>query len=106
MPPSLVPRPLFSVFICGDGKRVWWISIRRFVLLTPRFWESLIGVENYKGLFDKVSITIVACNYIITETAKEKPCKKLQNNMASYTATLSQVDQSNFVGDLLAHVVR
>ena len=30
-------------------KRVWWISIGRFVLLTPRFWELLIGVNNYKG---------------------------------------------------------
>ena len=58
---SLVPRPLFSVFICGGGKRVWWISVGRFVLQTPRFWESLIGVDNYKGLFDEVSIlTIVA----------------------------------------------
>ena len=62
---SLVPRPLFSVFICGGGKRVWWISVRRFVLQTPRFWESLIGVDNYKGLLNKVSITIVVCSYVI-----------------------------------------
>ena len=57
--PSLVPRP---PFLFGDGeKRVWWISIGRFVLQTPRFWELLIlqtprfwellkGVNNYKGL--------------------------------------------------------
>ena len=25
------------------------VSICRFVLQTPRFWESLIGVDNYKG---------------------------------------------------------
>ena len=62
---NLVPRPLFSIFICGGGKRLWWISIGRFVLQIPRFWESLIGVDNYKGLFDKVSITIVACSYVI-----------------------------------------
>ena len=61
---SLVPRSLFSVFICGGGKRVWWISVGRFVLQTPRFWESLIGVDNYKGLFNEVSITTVAC-YVI-----------------------------------------
>ena len=46
---SLVLRPLFSVFICGGGNRVWWISVGRFVLQTPRFWESLIGVDNYKA---------------------------------------------------------
>ena len=56
-------------------KTVWWISIGRFVLQTPRFWESLIGVDNYKGLFDKVSITIVTCNnvYIIK---CQKLCQK------------------------------
>ena len=48
---SLVPRPLFFSFLFGgDGeKRVWWISVGRFVLLTPRFWELLIGINNYKG---------------------------------------------------------
>ena len=61
---SLVPRPLFSVLVYGGGKRVWWISVGHFVLRTPRFWESLIGVDNYKDLFDEVSITI-AYNYII-----------------------------------------
>ena len=34
-------------------KRVWWISVGRFVLQTPRFWESLIGADNYKGLLMK-----------------------------------------------------
>ena len=40
----------YFLFLFGDGeKRVWWISVCCFVLLTPRFWESLIGVNNYKG---------------------------------------------------------
>ena len=40
----------YFLFLFGDvEKRVWWISIGRFVLLTPRFWELLIGVSNYKG---------------------------------------------------------
>ena len=46
---SLVPRPLFFRFCLVTAKRVWWNSIGRFVLLTPRFWELLIGVNNYKG---------------------------------------------------------
>ena len=47
---SLVPRPLFFCFyLVTAKKRVWWNSIGRFVLLTPRFWELLIGVNNYKG---------------------------------------------------------
>ena len=47
---SLVPRPLFFRFCLVTAKqRVWWISVGRFVLLTPRFWELLIGVNNYKG---------------------------------------------------------
>ena len=46
----LVPRPLFFRFcLVTAKKRVWWISTGRFVLLTPRFWELLIGVNNYKG---------------------------------------------------------
>ena len=48
--PSLVPRPLFFRFcLVTVKKRVWWISTGRFVLQTPRFWELLIGVNNYKG---------------------------------------------------------
>ena len=35
----------------GDGKKarkkVWWISIGRYVLQTSRFWESLVGVDNF-----------------------------------------------------------
>ena len=47
---SLVPRPLFFRFcLVTVKKRVWWISTGRFVLQTPRFWELLIGVNNYKG---------------------------------------------------------
>ena len=46
---SLVPRPLFFVLFGDSEKRVWWISIGRIVLQTPRFWELLIGVNNYKG---------------------------------------------------------
>ena len=38
---SLVPRPFFSIFICGDGKGLV-ISIGYFVLQTPRF----LGVVN------------------------------------------------------------
>ena len=51
------------LFVVAE-KRVWWISVGRFVLQTPRFCKSLIGVDNYKGLFDEVSITTVAC-YVI-----------------------------------------
>ena len=57
---SFFARPLFSVFILVMEKRVWWISVGHLVLQTPRFWESLIGVDNHKGLFDEVSITIAA----------------------------------------------
>ena len=47
---NLVPRPLFFRFcLVTAKKRVWWISVGRFVLLTPRFWELLIDVNNYKG---------------------------------------------------------
>ena len=55
-------------------KRVWWISIGRFVLQTPRFWESLIGVDNYKGLFDEVSITTVSSSTV--RISEAKPCKR------------------------------
>ena len=62
---SLVPRPLFfRFFILVMEKRVWWISVGHLVLQTPRFWESLIGVDNHKGLFDEVSITI-ACSSVV-----------------------------------------
>ena len=40
---NLVPRPLFSVFICGGGKRVWWISVGTFVLLDLQ----ILGVVNW-----------------------------------------------------------
>ena len=43
---SLVPSQLFSFML---GKKVWWISVGCFVQQTPRFWKSLIGVDNYKG---------------------------------------------------------
>ena len=52
------------LFVVAE-KRVWLISVGRFVLQTPRFWESLIGGDNYKSLFDEVSITIVTCSYVI-----------------------------------------
>ena len=38
-----------TMFLCRVRRSVWWISIGRFVLLTPRFWELLIGVNKYKG---------------------------------------------------------
>ena len=59
---SVVRRLLFPFLFAVVEKRVWWISIGRFVQQTPRFWKSLIGVDNYKGFFDKV---IVICNYVI-----------------------------------------
>ena len=59
------PDRFFPFLFVVAEKRVWWISVGRFVLQTPRFWESLIGVDNYKGLFDEVSITIVTCSYVI-----------------------------------------
>ena len=58
--PYLVSFPdHFSIFICGGRKRVWWISIGSFVLQTPRMCELLIDVDNYRGLFHKVSMMIV-----------------------------------------------
>ena len=75
--PTRIPRLPFPTVICGDGKRVWWISIGHFVLQTPRFWESSIGVDNYKGLFDEVSITTTTCSYVINYLANEKLCKNL-----------------------------
>ena len=52
---GLVPFPdrFFPFLFVVAEKRVWWISVGRLVLQTPRFWESLIGVDNYKGLFDE-----------------------------------------------------
>ena len=68
----------------------------------PNFWESLIGVDNYKDLFDKVAITIVACSYIIKQLKKNFVKKTAEQH--SYTVTISQIDQSNLVRDQLAYV--
>ena len=84
-------------------KRIWWISVGRFVLQTPRVWESLIGVDNYKGLFDTVSITIATCNYVIKQL--KESFVKISAEWHSYTVTLSQIDQSNLVGDLYCTLV-
>ena len=62
---SLVPRPLFSIFICGGGKKGLVDLHRTFCSTDSQIWESLIGVDNYKGLIDEVSITIVSCSYVI-----------------------------------------
>ena len=65
-------------------KRVWWISVGRVVLQTPRFWESLIGVDYYKSLFDEVSITIVS--RVATSSQQKKSfVKKLQNDIAIHS---------------------
>ena len=61
------PDRFFPFLFVVAEKRVWWISVGCFVLQTPTFWESLIGVDNYKGLFDEVSITIVACSYVVNK---------------------------------------
>ena len=34
---------------CSTDSQILGVSVGRFVLLTPRFWELLIGVNNYKG---------------------------------------------------------
>ena len=49
----LLPLPKFSGESSG-GKleiEVWLIPITLFVLLTPRFWELLIGAEKHKLQF-------------------------------------------------------
>ena len=69
------PDRFFPFFVMAE-KRVWWISIGRFVQQTPRFWESLIGVDNFKGLLDEVSITIVSCSYRRHQIAQAKLCKR------------------------------
>ena len=35
------PDPFFPFLFVVEEKRVWWISVGRFVLQTPRFWESV-----------------------------------------------------------------
>ena len=100
---SLIPRPLFPVLFVVAEKRVWCISVGHFVLQTPRFWELLIGVDNYKGLFDEVSIMIVACSYVIWQIAKSfvknyRTAKLHSNSFANRSI--------NLVGDRLACVAR
>ena len=34
------------------------------------FWESLIGAEKYKGLYDEVSMTIAVCDLLACVASK------------------------------------
>ena len=111
---SLVPSLLFSVLFAVAEKRVRWIFVGCFIQQTLRFWESLIGVDNHKSLLTKCQqqLSFIAVS-IIKLIAKEKLCERnplslmvilcafFKNQI--YTATLSQKDQSDSVGDLLAH---
>ena len=49
-----------------------------FVLLTPRFWELLIGVNNYKG-HPFNDVPFVAC-------AEVRPMRKQQSNIVKRMA--------------------
>ena len=71
---SLVPRPPFP-FLFGDGgKRVWWISIGFFVLLVPRFWGWLVGVDNHKGKFTFTSLIQSANDEILRIIHNYRSC--------------------------------
>ena len=38
---------------------------RTFCSIDSQILGVVIGVDNYKGLFDEVSITIVVCSYVL-----------------------------------------
>ena len=47
------PDRFFPFLFVVAEKKIWWISVGCFVLQTAKFWESLIGVDNYKAFLTK-----------------------------------------------------
>ena len=61
---SLVPRLLFSIFICG-GRKKGLVDLRRNFGSSLQILGVLIGVDNYKSLFNKVQMIFCHATSII-----------------------------------------
>ena len=70
----------FCFYFVVVEKRVWWISIGSFVLQTPRFWELLIGVDNYKGPFNEVRVTSNLCICLNQKDTNNNSCSAITND--------------------------
>ena len=70
----------FLFLFCGGGKKGLVDLHRGFVLQTPRFWELLIGVDNYKGPFNEVRVTSNLCICLNQKDTNNNSCSAITND--------------------------
>ena len=65
---SLISRQLFLFLFAVTEKDLVNLHWTFNSIGSPRFWESLIGIDNHKGLFNKMPMMFHACvinNYFL-----------------------------------------